>query len=86
MAGAVFGEVQCDSWRQAQYLLKLQCQFLRQAQYSAKFWEIDGARNVVFFRAKCVTEMAQVSSCNGRARDDGFMAGPAADCPRIMFG
>ena len=38
MAGAVFGEVECDfSW---------------QAQHLVAFWEIAGARNVAFFNTK----------------------------------
>ena len=35
------------SW-QEQYLVKLECHFLWQAQHFVKFWEIAGARNVVF--------------------------------------
>ena len=38
--------------RQAQYLVKLECHFSWQAQHFVKFWEIAGARNVVFFPYK----------------------------------
>ena len=34
---------------QAQYLVKLECDFSWQAQHLVTFWEIAGARNVVFF-------------------------------------
>ena len=37
---------------QAQYLVKLECDFSWQAQHCVTFWEIAGARNVVFFNAK----------------------------------
>ena len=37
---------------QAQYLLKLECDFSWQAQHFVTFWEIAGARNVVFFNTK----------------------------------
>ena len=37
---------------QAQYLVKLECDFSRQAQHLVTFWEIAGARNVVFFTTK----------------------------------
>ena len=37
---------------QAQYLVKLECHFSWQAQHLVKFWEIAGARNVVFFNTK----------------------------------
>ena len=33
---------------QAQYLVKLECDFSWQAQHLVQFWEIAGARNVVF--------------------------------------
>ena len=38
--------------RQAQYLVKLECDFSWQAQHFVTFWEIAGARNVVFFNTK----------------------------------
>ena len=38
--------------RQAQYLVKLECDFSWQAQHLVTFWEIAGARNVVFFNTK----------------------------------
>ena len=37
---------------QAQYLVKLECDFSWQAQHLVTFWEIAGARNVVFFDTK----------------------------------
>ena len=37
---------------QAQYLVKLDCHFSWQAQHLVAFWEIAGARNVVFFNTK----------------------------------
>ena len=37
---------------QAQYLVKLECDFSWQAQHFVTFWEIAGARNVVFFNTK----------------------------------
>ena len=37
---------------QAQYLVKLECDFSWQAQHLVTFWEIAGARNVVFFNTK----------------------------------
>ena len=60
----------------------LECHFLWQAQYSVKFEEIAGARNVVIFNTKCVSEARKVTSANGRVRDDEFMVGPG----RIMLG
>ena len=37
---------------QTQYLVKLECDFSWQAQHFVTFWEIAGARNVVFFNTK----------------------------------
>ena len=37
---------------QAQYLVTLECNFSWQAQHFVTFWEIAGARNVVFFNTK----------------------------------
>ena len=74
-----------SSW-QAQYLVILECHVLRQAQYSVKFEEIAGARNVVIFNTKCVSEARKVTSANGRVRDDEFMLGSCSDRVRIMFG
>ena len=73
------------SW-QAQHLVILECHFLWQAQYSVKFEEIAGARNVVIFNTKCVSEARKVTSANGRVRDDEFMVGSCSDHGRIMFG
>ena len=37
---------------QAHYLLKLECHFWWQVQHLVKFWEIAGARKVVFLNTK----------------------------------
>ena len=51
---------------QAQYLVKLECHFSWQAQHFVKFWEIAGARNVVFFHTKCVSNgTSKVSEAAG---------------------
>ena len=39
------------------------------------FWEIAGARNVVFFRTQCVSRMGRVRSPKRRVRDDDFILG-----------
>ena len=67
---------------QAQYLLKLECDFSWQAQHFVQFWEIAGARNVVFFHTKCVSKMGRLRSPKRRVRDDDFIV----DYRRIMFG
>ena len=66
---------------QAQYLVKLECDFSWQAQHFVQFWEIAGARNVVFFHTKCVSKMGRVRSPKRRVRDDDFMLG----CPRNVL-
>ena len=48
----------------------LECRFSWQAQHLAKFCEIAGARNAVFFHTKCVSKARQVTSANGWVRDD----------------
>ena len=73
------------SW-QEQYLVMSECHFSWQAQYSVKFEKIAGARNVVIFNTKCVSEARKVTSANGRVRDDEFMLGSCSDHVRIMFG
>ena len=50
---------------QVQYLVDLECHFSWQAQHFVKFWEIAGARNVVFFHTKCVSHMGKVSETAG---------------------
>ena len=77
---------------QAQYLLKLECDFSWQAQHLVTFWEIAGARNVVFFNSKSSPrsdesglrsggcEMTILSSDHGR-----IMVGLSSDYPRIVF-
>ena len=59
---------------QAQYLVKLECDFSWQAQHLVTFWEIAGARNVVF-QYKIVSKIGQVRSPKRRVRDDDFMLG-----------
>ena len=70
---------------QAQYLVKLDCHFSWQAQHLVTFWEIAGARNVVFFRTKCVSKVGRGRSPRRRVRDDDFMLGSCSDYPRIVF-
>ena len=70
------------SW-QAQYLVMSECHFSWQAQYSVKFEKIAGARNVVIFNTKCVSEARKVTSANGRVRDDEFMLGSCSDHGQI---
>ena len=67
---------------QAQYLVKLEWQFSLQAQHFVKFWEIAGARNVVFFHTKCVSQMGRVRSPKRRVRDDDFILGLCSDYVR----
>ena len=69
---------------QAQYLVKLDCHFSWQAQHLVTFWEIAGARNVVFFHTKCVSKMARVRSPKRRVRDDDFMLGMSSN--RLSIG
>ena len=69
---------------QAQYLVKVECHFSWQAQHFVRFWEITGARNVVFFHTKCVSKMRRVRSPKRRVRDDDFMFGLSSDHARIM--
>ena len=71
------------SW-QAQYLVMSECHFSWQAHYSVKFEQIAGARNVVIFNTKCVSEARKVTSANARVRDDEFMVGSCSDHVRIM--
>ena len=70
---------------QAQYLVKLECEFSWQAQHLVTFWEIAGARNVVFFHTKCVSKIGRVRSPRRRVRDDDFIFGSCSDYPRIVF-
>ena len=60
---------------QAQYLVKLEGDFSWQAQHFGTFWEIAGARNVVFFHTKCVSKIGSGRSPKRRVRDDDFMVG-----------
>ena len=70
---------------QAQYLVKMECYFSWQAQHLVTFWEIAGARNVVFFHTKCVSKVGRGRSPRRRVRDDDFMLGSWSDYPRIVF-
>ena len=72
------------SW-QARYLVKLECHFSWQAQHFVKFWELAGARNVVFFHTKCALKMGRVRSPRRRVRDDDFIFGLSSDQGRIIF-
>ena len=70
---------------QAQYLVKLECDFSWQVQHFVQFWEIAGARNVVFFHTKCVSKMGRVRSPKRRVRDDDCMLGLSSESVRIVF-
>ena len=70
---------------QAQYLVKLECDFSWQAQHLVTFWEIAGARNVVFFNTKCVSKRGRVRSPKRRVRDDDFIFGLCSDHGQIVF-
>ena len=69
---------------QAQYLAKLERHFSWQAQHFVKFWEIAGARNVVFFHTNCVCKMRRVRSPKRRVRDDDFIFGLSSDHARMV--
>ena len=64
---------------QVQYLVDLECHFSWQAQHFVKFWEIAGARNVVFFHTRCVSHTGQVRSPKRRVRDDDLIFGLCSD-------
>ena len=66
------------SW-QAQYLVKLECDFSWQAQHFVTFWEIAGARNVVFFK----TKSSPRSDREGLRSGGCEMTILSSDCPRI---
>ena len=65
--------------------MKLECDFSWQAQDFVTFWEIAGARNVVFFQYKIVSKIGRVRSPKRRVRDDDFIFGSCSDYPRIVF-
>ena len=71
--------------RQAQYLVKFECHFSWQAQHFAQFWNIAGARNVVFFNTNCASKMGRVRSPKRRVRDDDFILGLSSDHARMVF-
>ena len=50
-----------------------------------KFWQIAGARNVVFFHTKCISKMGRVRSPKRRVRDDDFILASWSECSRIVF-
>ena len=67
---------------QAQYLVKLECDFSWQAQHLVTFWEIAGARNLVFFNTKSIVfKVGRVRSPKRRVRDDDL----SSDYPRIIL-
>ena len=65
---------------QAHYLVSLQGDFSWQAQHFVTFWEIAGARNVVFYNTK-----SSPRSPKRRVRDGDFMLGSWSDYRRIVF-
>ena len=67
---------------QAQYLVGVQCDFSWQAQHFVTFWDVAGARNVVFFNTKLLPKFARGRSPKRRVRDDDFIV----DYPRIIVG
>ena len=71
---------------QVQYLVKVDCEFSLQGQHFVTFWEIAGARNVVFFNTKCVSKIGRVRSPKRRVRDDDFMVGLSSDYRQIILG
>ena len=93
LAPRILNDVSCETrinheihfaW-QAQYLVKLECHFSWQAQHLVTFWEIAGARNVVFFHTKCVSKIGRVRSPRRRVRGDDFVFGSCSDYPRIIL-
>ena len=66
---------------QPHYLVKLECDFSWQAQHFVTFWEIAGARHVIFFNAKS----------SPRSDREGLRSGGcemtilSSDCVRIVF-
>ena len=72
---------ECHFAWQAQSLAKLECDFLWQVQHFVTFWEIAGARNVVFFNTKS----------SPRSNREGLWSGGCEmtilclDYPRIML-
>ena len=65
---------------QAHYLVKLVCDFLWQAQHIVTFWEIAGARNVVFYN----TKSSPRSDREGLRSGGCEMTILSSDYPRIM--
>ena len=67
---------------QARYLVQVECDFSWQAQHFVTFWEIAGARNVVFFNTKL----------SRRLHGEGLRSGGcemtilSSDCRRIILG
>ena len=79
-------KVECEFLWQVQYLVKVDCEFSLQGQHFVTFWEIAGARNVVFFNTKCVSKIGRVRSPKRRVRDDDFMVGLSSDYRQIILG
>ena len=44
-----------------------------------EIWVDVGARNIEIFNTKCVSEAREVTSTNGRVRDDEFMLGSCSN-------
>ena len=65
--------------------MDLECHFSWPAQHVVQFWEMAGARNVVFFHPKCVSNMGRVRSPKRRVRDDDFVVGLSSNHGRIVF-
>ena len=60
---------------QAQYLVRLEGDFSWQAQHVGTFWEIAGARTVVFYNTKASPRWDRGRSPKRRVRDDDFIVG-----------
>ena len=67
---------------QAQYLVKLECDFSWQAQHLVTFWEIAGARNVVFCNTKSSPRWDEEGLRSGGCE----MTISCSDHARIMLG
>ena len=64
---------------QAQYLVRLEGDFSWQAQHIVTFWEIAGARNVVFYNTKSSPRSDREGLRRGRVRDDDLIVGLCSD-------
>ena len=64
---------------QAQYLVRLAGGSSWQVQHFVTFWEIAGARNVVFYNTKSSPRWDRGRSPKRRVRDDDFIVGLSSD-------